>query len=83
AITCISSREDPMVEKLIMSPRNVIDLARYQQGRVVGKAQAFSTRLCRHCGAVLADGENEDECSSTFNLDAAVLRTATRKFYAE
>ena len=73
-----------MVEKLIMSPRNVIDLARYQQGRGGGKAQAFSTRLCRHCGAVLADGENEDECSSTFNLDAAsTLRTAQRKFYAE
>jgi hypothetical protein len=72
-----------MVEKLIMSPRNVIDLARYQQGRSGGK-QAFSTRLCRHCGAVLADGENEDECSSTFNLDAASTpRTAQRKFYAE
>ena len=73
-----------MVEKLITSPRNVIDLARYQQGRSGGKAQAFSTRLCRHCGAVLADGENEDECSSTFNLDAtSTLRTAQRKFYAE
>jgi hypothetical protein len=33
---------------------------------------------------VLADGENEDECSSTFNLDAAsILRTAQRKIYAE
>ena len=72
-----------MVEKLIMSPRNVIDLASYQQSRTGDKAQAFSTRLCRHCGAVLADGENEDECSSTFNLDAATLRTAPRKFYAE
>jgi hypothetical protein len=72
-----------MVEKLIMSPRNVIDLASYQQSRTDGKAQAFSTRLCRHCGAVLADGENEDECSSTLNLDAATLRTATRKFRAE
>ena len=72
-----------MVEKLIMSPRNVIDLALYQQGRSGGK-QAFSTRLCRHCGAVLADGENEDECSSTFNLDAAsILRSAQRKIYAE
>ena len=71
-----------MVEKLIMSPRNVIDLALYQQGRSGGK-QAFSTRLCRHCGAVLADGENEDECSSTFNLDAATPRIATRKFRAE
>ena len=73
-----------MVEKLIISPRNVIDLASYQQSRTGGKAQAFSTRLCRHCGAALADGENEDECSSTFNLDAAsILRTAQRKIYAE
>ena len=72
-----------MVEKLITSPRNVIDLARYQQGRGGGKAQAFSARLCRHCGAALRDGENEDECSSAFNVDAATLRTATRKFCAE
>ena len=72
-----------MVEKLIMSPRNVIDLARYQQGRTGDKAQAFSTRLCRHCGAALADGENEDECSSTFNIAAANLRTAQRVFRAE
>ncbi|WKA30366.1 hypothetical protein [Bradyrhizobium roseum] len=73
-----------MVEKLIMSPRNVIDLASYQQVRGAGAAQAFSARLCRHCGAALADGENEDECSSTFNLDAAsILRAKQRKFYAE
>lgn len=72
-----------MVEKLIMSPRNVIDLARYQQGRTGDKAQAFSTRLCRHCGAALADGENEDECSSAFNIAATNLRTAQRKFRAE
>ena len=72
-----------MVEKPIMSPRNVIELARYQQSRSVGKVQAFSTRLCRHCGAALADGENEDECSSTFNIAASSLRTAQRKFRAE
>ena len=72
-----------MVEKLIMSPRNVIDLARYQQGRMDGKAQAFSTRLCRHCGAALADGENEDECSSAFNIATPSLRTAQLKFRAE
>ena len=59
-----------MVEKLIALPRNVIDFARYRQGRGVGKAQAFAARLCRHCGAALADGENEDECSSVFNIDA-------------
>ena len=71
-----------MVEKHITS-RNVIDFARYQQGRVVGSLQAFSTRLCRHCGAALADGENEDECSSAFNVAATAPRTAQRKFYAE
>ena len=76
-----------MVEKLITSPRNVIDFARYQQGRSVGKAQAIAVRLCRHCGAAIADGENEDECSSAFNIDALAERTAPRKtrskFYAE
>jgi len=45
--------------------------------------QAFSTRLCRHCGAALADGENEDECSSSFNIEASALCAAQRKFYAE
>ena len=72
-----------MVEKLLMSPRNVIDLARYQQGRIGDKAQAFSTRLCRHCGAALADGENEDECSSAFNIATPNLRTAQLKLRAE
>ena len=71
-----------MVSKQITS-RNVIDFASYQQGRIVGNLQAFSVRLCRHCGAALADGENEDECSSTFNVDAAAACAAQRKFYAE
>ena len=71
-----------MVSKQITS-RNVIDFASYQQGRIVGNLEAFSVRLCRHCGAALADGENEDECSSTFNVAASTLRTAQRKFYAE
>ena len=61
-----------MVEKVITSRRNVIDFARYQQGRAA--AGAMSARVCRHCGASLADGENEDECSSAFNLDADSLR---------
>ena len=72
-----------MVEKFLMSTRNVIDLARYQQDRGAAVALAFSTRLCRHCGAALSDGENEDECSSTFNIAAASLRTAQRVFRAE
>ena len=69
-----------MVEKLITSPRNVIEFARYQQGRSVGMVRAFATRLCRHCGAALLDGENEDECSSAFNVETL---PAPRKFYAE
>ena len=72
-----------MVMKLITSPRNVIDFARYQQGRSVGKVQAFAARLCRHCGAALQDGENEDECSSAFNVAAQSRLFALVKFYAE
>jgi len=62
-----------MVEKLITSSRNVVDLARYRE-RNGGRAAAISIRSCRHCGAALADGEREEECSSTFNVDAARLR---------
>lgn len=72
-----------MIEKLITSRRNVIDFARYQQDRAVGKAQAISARVCRHCGAALSDGENEDECSSALNIGAMLLCEGPRKFYAE
>ena len=72
-----------MIEKLIPSRRNVIDFARYQQDRAVGKAQAISARVCRHCGAALSDGENEDECSSALNIGALLLCEEPRKFYAE
>jgi hypothetical protein len=72
-----------MVEKLITSPRNVIDFSRYQLGHNgAGTALAISARVCRHCGAALLEGENEDECSSAFNTDAPRLR-GPRKFYAE
>jgi hypothetical protein len=62
-----------MVEKTL--PRNVIDFSRYQADRnAAGRALAMSARVCRHCGAALSDGESEDECSSTFNIEAASLR---------
>ena len=62
-----------MVEKVIMRGRNVVDFASYQQGRSMsGRAQAISTRTCRHCGAALSDGEVEDECSSISNAEAAL-----------
>ena len=76
-----------MVEKVITSPRadrsapadssarNVVDFARYQVGRnAAGKAAAISARSCRHCGAALAEGEREDECSSAFNVVETSLR---------
>ncbi|MDO9563817.1 MAG: hypothetical protein Q7J60_19540 [Bradyrhizobium sp.] len=64
-----------MVEKLITSPRNVVDFARYQQDRhAAGRAMAMSARVCRHCGAALQEGEREDECSSTYNVEADSLR---------
>ena len=60
-----------MVEKVITSSRNVVNFARYQAGRnAAGKA--MSARTCRHCGAVLSDGELEDECSSISNADATL-----------
>jgi hypothetical protein len=63
-----------MVEKLITSSRNVVDLARYRERMGGSRAVPISPRLCRHCGAALAEGEREDECSSAFNLDLARLR---------
>jgi hypothetical protein len=62
-----------MVEKVITSPRNVVDFARYHQGRnAADKTLAMSARICRHCGAALSEGESEDECSSAFNVEASL-----------
>ena len=70
-----------MVEKLITSPRNVVDFARFHQGRnAADKALAISARICRHCGAALSEGESEDECSSASNINAPGLRSGPRKF---
>jgi len=73
-----------MVEKVITSSPNVVDFARYQQGRnVTATAPAMSAGICRHCGAVLLEDEREDECSSAFNFEAPALRAPPRKFYAD
>jgi hypothetical protein len=63
-----------MVEKVTTSSENVVDFARYQDRNASGRALALSARACRHCGAVLSEGENEAECSSAFNIDDAQLR---------
>ena len=70
-----------MVEKVITSPRNVVDFARYRNA--ADKPLAMSVRVCRHCGAALSEGESEDECSSAFNVEASASRNAPRKFYAD
>ena len=63
-----------MVEKPITASRNVVDLSRYRE-RITGvRAPALSPRICRHCSAVLLEGEREEECSSAFNSDALRLR---------
>ncbi len=73
-----------MVEKLITPRPNVVDFARYRSGRnAAGKVPALAARACRHCGAALLEGENEDDCSSAFNIGAPRLRGAPRKFYAD
>jgi hypothetical protein len=72
-----------MVERVITQVRNVIDFAHYRQERAVGKAQAMLPLVCRHCGAALLDGENEDECSSALNTTALQPREKPRRFYAD
>ncbi len=72
-----------MVEKVRMPGPNVVDFARYQAGRgAAGKALAISARACRHCGAALLDGENEDDCSTVLGIEIKTprLRKNTRKF---
>jgi hypothetical protein len=76
-----------MVEKLITPGSNVvIDFVRYQAGRGgPAKAPSMSSRSCRHCGAALLDGENEDDCSSTLGtaIETARLRALPRKMRVE
>jgi hypothetical protein len=63
-----------MVEKRIIPPPNIIDLARYRGRAESARAAALSPRICRHCGAALMEGEREDECSSASAVDLVDLR---------
>jgi hypothetical protein len=87
-----------MVEKVVTPGPNVVDFARYQRGRnAAGKALAMSARdsrrsardssrsarACRHCGAALWEGENEDDCSTVLGVEAPRLRKRPRKFRAD
>ena len=66
-----------MVQKVIMPAVNVVDFASYRN------ALAVSKRVCRHCGAALWEGEREEECSSTFNIDLPASLRSPRTFCAE
>ncbi len=64
-----------MVDKSTTLGRDVVvDFLSYQQQRrvsaraLVAAALAVSARSCKHCGAALAEGESEDECSSALNV---------------
>lgn len=62
-----------MVEKVIRRAENVIDFASYQQDRnLAGRALAMPVRICCHCGAALAEGEVENECSSVLNAQESL-----------
>jgi hypothetical protein len=63
-----------MVEKRIIASQNVVDLAAFRERNGGAKVGPMALVLCRHCGAALADGEREEDCSSTLNVDAAQLR---------
>ena len=68
-----------MVEKHITTPPNVIALADYRQTLTGGKAPSLSARMCRHCGAPLLDGENDDDCSTAFSTAAPRPRERSRR----
>jgi hypothetical protein len=67
-----------MVDKSTTPAPNVVDFLDYQHARrvsaraLVAAALAVSARSCKHCGAALAEGESEDECSSAFNVEKPV-----------
>ncbi|MBV9459560.1 MAG: hypothetical protein JO141_18855 [Bradyrhizobium sp.] len=63
-----------MVEELIISSRNVVDLSAYRQRGTADRTPPMSARVCRHCGAKLLEGEREEECSSAFSSEALRLR---------
>jgi hypothetical protein len=77
-LSALGRKRTAMVEKLITSPEtslpNVVSLAFYRERNGLPRAMPLSPRTCRHCGAMLLDGEREEECSSTFNVDEARLR---------
>jgi hypothetical protein len=71
-----------MVEKVVTGDRNILDFRSYQKLRRFGadNAAVRVARTCRHCGAALLEGENDDDCSSA---GLAPVRVPPRRFCAE
>ncbi len=62
-----------MVDKAATLGRNIIDFASFsvRRERSIGrKSLVASPNYCSHCGAWLAEGESEDECSAIFRAEA-------------
>jgi hypothetical protein len=77
-----------MVEKVVTGDRNVLDFRSYQKLRksvsdnAAVRVAPGLTRICRHCGAALLEGENDDDCSSA-GVAPPARRAPPRRFYAE
>jgi hypothetical protein len=73
-----------MVEKVVTRDRNVLDFRSYQRLRrfSADNAAVAPIRICRHCGAALLDGENDDDCSSA-GLAVPILRAPSRRSCAD
>ncbi|MCL2715386.1 MAG: hypothetical protein FWD68_12575 [Alphaproteobacteria bacterium] len=55
-----------MADHCSSSSSRVVDFATWRRDR--DRLGAGAMRRCRHCGGVLGHDENEDDCSSAFNL---------------
>jgi hypothetical protein len=77
-----------MVEKVVTWDHNILDFRNYQQLRKFSvdnasvRLAAAPVRTCRHCGAALLEGENDDDCSSAV-LVQPELRVPPRRSCAE
>jgi len=55
-----------MADKLSSTLPRVVDFAAWCRNRDRGGADG--ARRCSHCGGLLGQDDNEDDCSSAFNL---------------
>jgi hypothetical protein len=68
-----------MLDEMLISDRNVVDLARFRQQR----AAPIAPRLCCYCGADLGNGEKEEDCSGAWFSPGDTQPLPRRRFRAE